>query len=89
VQAADRVNPGKIVGPSINQFDFGYLTAFVDYAVAHGVVPDILDWHELQGDSITNTSGHHKQMRQWLRAHHPSLADMPIGATNATFCAII
>ena len=31
----------------------------------------------------------HKQMRQWLRAHHPSLADMPIGATNATFCAII
>lgn len=55
------------------------MTAFVDYAVAHGVVPDILDWHELQGDSITSTSQHHATMRQWLRAHHPSLADIPIG----------
>ena len=78
-QAADKDEPGKIVGPSINQFDFGYMTAFVDYAVAHDVVPDILDWHELQGDSVISTSAHHKTMRQWLRAHHPSLANIPIG----------
>jgi hypothetical protein len=78
-QVADTDHPGKIVGPSINQFDFGYLTAFVDWTVAHGVVPDILDWHELQGDSITSTSEHHKKIRRWLRAHHPSLAGIPIG----------
>ena len=78
-QAADKVHPGKIVGPSINQFDFGFLQAFVNYTVAHDVVPDILDWHELQPDSVSSTSQHHTTMRQWLSAHHPTLADIPIG----------
>ena len=74
-QAADKVHPGKIVGPSINQFDFGFLQAFVNFSVAHDVVPDILDWHELQPDSVSSTSQHHTTMRQWLSAHHPTLAD--------------
>ena len=48
LRAADKVSPGKIVGPSINAFDFGYLKAFVNYTVQNDVVPDALDWHELQ-----------------------------------------
>jgi hypothetical protein len=52
----------------------------VNFAVANNVIPDILNWHELTG----NTHGseipeHHAQMRKWLQAHHPALADIPIG----------
>ena len=41
LRAADKgPHSGKILGPSINQYNFRYLTSFVDYAVTHGVVPD-------------------------------------------------
>jgi len=35
-----------IVGPSVSFFDLTAMQAFLNFAVANGVVPDILSWHE-------------------------------------------
>ena len=67
-----------IVGPSINEFSLPFLSTFVDFAVAHKVVPNMLDWHEFSPNG-SDIPDHHESMRGWLRAHHPALADIPIG----------
>ena len=38
-----------ILGPSIDDFDLTYLAMFVNFSVAHGVMPDALDWHAWGG----------------------------------------
>ena len=67
-----------IVGPSISAFSLTFLSAFVDYAVTNKVVPSMLDWHEFSPNG-SDIPGHHDSMRGWLREHHPTLADIPIG----------
>ena len=77
IRAADP--SANIIGPSINQFSMEFLEPFVDFAVANDVVPDMLDWHELGAGNGSEIPQHHADMRQWLRVHHPSLAEIPIG----------
>ena len=78
IRAADTT--ATIVGPSINTFSLEFLQPFVDYAVANGVMPTVLDWHELSAASNgSEIPQHHDEMRQWLRQHHPSYATIPIG----------
>jgi hypothetical protein len=38
-----------ILGPTIDDFDLGYLAKFVNFSVARGVMPDVLDWHAWGG----------------------------------------
>ncbi len=38
-----------IVGPSVSGFDQTYLEAFLTYAKAEGVLPDVVSWHEFSG----------------------------------------
>lgn len=67
-----------IVGPSTAGFKLSFITAFVDYSVANDVVPTMLDWHEF-GQNGSEIPAHHATMRSWLKVHHPSLAEIPIG----------
>jgi hypothetical protein len=38
----------------------------------------MLDWHEFSPNG-SDIPDNHESMRGWLRAHHPALADIPIG----------
>lgn len=77
IRATD--NATKILGPSTNAFDFSFLTRFLSYAANHSVLPDILNWHELQNTNGSEIPGHHEKMRTWLRQELPSAAAIPIG----------
>ena len=77
IRAAD--SHANVVGPSINQFDLQWLAEFVTYAAKNKVMPDMLDWHELQHANGSETPSHHAAMREWLRANHPAFASIPIG----------
>ena len=76
IRATD--NETKILGPSTNAFDFSFLTRFLIYAANNSVLPDILNWHELQNTNGSEVPGHHEKMRAWLRQEVPSAATMPI-----------
>eukprot|EP01050_Picozoa_sp_SAG11_P009502 SAG11_NODE_897_length_6637_cov_8.510320_2_plen_679_part_00 len=77
IRAADQT--AIIVGPSINTFSLEFLTPFVSYAVANGVMPDMLDWHELSPGNGSDIPQHHATMRRWLRENHPTFANISIG----------
>ena len=59
-----------IVGPSVDGWDFGYLSTFLLWAKAQEVLPDIICWHELTpGANGSEIPEHHRQMRAWLAAN--------------------
>ena len=67
-----------IVGPSTDAFDWGYLTEFLLYCRDNGVVPDIINWHELnQGSNGSEIPAHHRRMRAWLESNGMN-ASLPI-----------
>jgi hypothetical protein len=76
IRATDKTT--KILGPSTNAFDFSFLTSFLSYAANHSVLPDILNWHELQNTNGSEIPAHHEQMRAWLRQELPSVVAIPI-----------
>ena len=59
-----------IVGPSPDAMDWGYLSSFLLFARDDGVMPDIINWHELTpGSNGSEIPEHHVQMRAWLAAN--------------------
>jgi len=38
-----------ILGPTIDDFDLGYLATFVNFSITENVMPDVLDWHAWGG----------------------------------------
>ena len=49
VRAKDATTP--IQGPSYSAWNLGWMTTFLTDAKASGTLPDIVSWHELQGDA--------------------------------------
>lgn len=47
VRSKDQTTP--IVGPSISTYNASYMSSFLSYAKANNALPDIICWHELQG----------------------------------------
>lgn len=54
-----------IVGPSIAGYDRKYLEAFLEYAKANDVVPDLLAWHEFGNPRKIPT--HFAEMREFVQ----------------------
>ncbi|MEY9964044.1 hypothetical protein ABIA33_002078 [Streptacidiphilus sp. MAP12-16] len=48
VRSKDTATP--IQGPSYSAWNLSWMTQFLTYAKAHNTLPDIVSWHELQGD---------------------------------------
>jgi hypothetical protein len=57
-----------IVGPSLSAFSSRYLQAFLLFAKANGVLPDVLSWHD---NSIDHQAlpGQVQAMRAWMAAN--------------------
>ena len=67
-----------IVGPSTDAFDWAYITEFLLFARDNGVMPDVINWHELnRGSNGSEIPAHHRRMRLWLAANGMN-ASLPI-----------
>ena len=56
-----------IVGPSASGFDSGYIQAFLNYAKANNVLPDVLSWHEWYGG--TDIPGNVQSIKNWMASN--------------------
>jgi hypothetical protein len=63
-----QLRPAAVVaGPSIGDYDFGWLTSFLLWSEANGTVPDALTWHEFGVDGNAIPS-HVEEITTWLEA---------------------
>ena len=55
-----------ILGPTITHYDFKWLTEFLQYCKEHDVVPNIVNWHELQhGGNADRIPDNVARVRAW------------------------
>ncbi|ARQ67888.1 CBM35 domain-containing protein [Streptomyces marincola] len=75
------VAPGlRVAGPNETRYDHRFLPRFLAFARDHGVLPDILTWHELDAASLRDFPGHHDHLRAVER--DLGIAPLPVCVTE-------